>query len=48
MHQITNSLFELAVRKGVNFNLGKKVEKIITEKNKAVGVKINERILNQT
>ena len=44
MHQITNSLFELAVRKGVNFNLGKKVEKIITEKNKAVGVKINERI----
>ena len=44
MHQITNSLFELSKRKGVTFNLGSRVEEIITEKNKAVGVKVNQRV----
>jgi len=39
MEQITLSLFELAKRKGVNFNMKKKVKEIIVEKGKAVGIK---------
>jgi phytoene desaturase len=39
MEQITLSLFELAKRKGVTFNMKKKVKEIIVEKGKAVGIK---------
>ena len=39
MEQITLSLFELAKRKGVTFNMRKKVKEIIVEKGKAVGIK---------
>jgi phytoene desaturase len=39
MEQITLSLFELAKRKGVTFNMKKKVKEIIVEEGKAVGIK---------
>ena len=43
MEQITQSLFELAKRKGVTFHLGKKVNQIIVKRGKAIGVKTNDQ-----
>ena len=43
MEQITQSLFELAKRKGVTFHLGKKVNQILVERGKAIGVKTNDQ-----
>jgi len=44
MHQITMSLFALAKDIGVEFQFNTKVEEIITEKNKAIGIRINNEI----
>lgn len=44
MHQITLSLYELAKDIGVKFQLNTKVEEIITENNKAIGVQINKKL----
>ena len=41
MVQITNSLFELAKRKGVKFILGNKVQEIILKEDKAIGITID-------
>lgn len=45
MHQITMSLYHLAKEIGVTFNFETKVDEIITEKNKAVGIKVNDQML---
>lgn len=45
MEQITHSLFELAKRKGVTFHLGEKVNQILLESGKAVGVKTQNQTL---
>lgn len=42
MEQISLSLFELARRKGVNFNMGQKVEEILVEDEKVVGLKTKD------
>ena len=39
MEQITQSLFELAKRKGITFHLGEKVNQILVKKGEATGVK---------
>lgn len=44
MHSITTSLTELAKRKGVQFNFGTMVERIVVEGGKAVGVFVKERL----
>ena len=46
MHSITKSLYELAKRKGVNFNFKKLVSEIILEKNKATGLIVNGKKLS--
>ncbi|MFP4846373.1 1-hydroxycarotenoid 3,4-desaturase CrtD [Winogradskyella sp. PE311] len=38
MHQISQSLYELALRVGVNFNFNESVKKIIVKNSKAIGV----------
>ena len=38
MHTITQSLYQLALKKGVKFNFGTRVKEIMTQKNKATGV----------
>lgn len=43
MHSITKSLFRLAKEIGVTFSFDTKVEKIIVEKSKAIGVEIGEQ-----
>jgi phytoene desaturase len=43
MHNITLSLYELAKRKGVNFNFNSKVNQVIIKNKKATGIKIGER-----
>ena len=45
MHDITMSLYELAKRKGVNFEFGKKISRIVVEDKKAVGVLIDDQVL---
>ena len=45
MEQITQSLFELAKRKGITFHLGEKVNQIIVKKGKATGVKTKNQTL---
>ena len=45
MERITQSLFELAKRKGVSFYLGEKVNQIFVEKGKATGIKTKNQIL---
>ena len=45
MEQITRSLFELAKRKGVSFYLGEKVNQILVEKGKAIGIKTKNQTL---
>lgn len=45
MHSITMSLFQLAKDIGVTFNFESKVDQIITEDNKAIGIKTNGTII---
>ena len=45
MEQITQSLFELANRKGVTFHLGEKVNQILVKRGKAIGVKTKDQTL---
>ena len=45
MEQITQSLFELAKRKGITFHLGEKVNQILVKKGKATGVKTKNQTL---
>jgi phytoene dehydrogenase-like protein len=45
MERITQSLFELAKRKGVSFYLGEKVNQILVEKGKAIGIKTKNQTL---
>lgn len=45
MHQITMSLYHLAKEIGVAFNFETKVDEIITEKNRAVGIKVYDQML---
>ncbi|MDB2520663.1 phytoene desaturase family protein [Flavobacteriaceae bacterium] len=45
MEQITQSLFELAKRKGVSFHLGEKVSQILVENGKATGIKTKNHTL---
>jgi len=45
MHQITMSLYNLAKELGVDFNFESKVDEIITDTNRAVGVKVNKKSL---
>ena len=45
MHSITTSLFQLAKDIGVQFNFESKVNQIITERNKAVGIEIDGAII---
>lgn len=40
MHSITTSLYQLALRQGVQFNFGQKVDEILLEKKRAVGIRI--------
>ncbi|QRR01465.1 1-hydroxycarotenoid 3,4-desaturase CrtD [Dyadobacter sandarakinus] len=39
MHSITTSLYQLALRQGIRFHFNQKIEQILVEKNKAIGVK---------
>ena len=45
MEQITQSLFELAKRKGITFRLGEKVNQILVKKGEATGVKTKNQTL---
>lgn len=45
MHSITTSLFQLAKDIGVQFNFESKVNQIITERNRAVGIEIDGAII---
>ena len=40
MHSITTSLYQLALRQGVQFNFGQKVDEILLEKKRAIGIRI--------
>lgn len=42
MYQITTSIFELAKELGVTFNFESKVEKILVENKRAVGIEVNK------
>jgi len=43
MHSITQSLYQLALDIGVNFHFHSKVEKILIDKKKAIGIKTEEK-----
>jgi len=43
MHSITTSLYQLAVKKGVQFNFGQNVERIILKNKQAIGIKANNK-----
>jgi phytoene desaturase len=43
MHSITMSLYELAVKQGIQFHFNHYVEKIIVEKNQAKGIRTNNK-----
>lgn len=45
MHSITQSIYDLAKDIGVNFNFNTKVEKILVEKDRAVGIRIKDKKL---
>lgn len=45
MHSITMSLFELAKRKGVQFHLGKKVDRIELTGKKVKGLQVDQRLI---
>ena len=42
MHQITKSLYELALRQGITFHFEKKVDEILVENKRAIGVKVSD------
>ncbi|SDC94229.1 phytoene desaturase [Algoriphagus faecimaris] len=44
MHEITQSLYKLAEELGVKFHFNSKVEEILVEKGKAIGIKVQEDI----
>lgn len=46
MHSITRSLYDLAVDLGVEFHFSSFVEKILTQKNKAYGIVVNDQAVN--
>lgn len=46
MHAITQSLFKLAKEIGVKFHFHSKVEEILVENGKAIGIKVNDEILS--
>jgi phytoene desaturase len=43
MHKITTSLYELALRHGVVFRFGKKIESILVKNQKAIGIQHEEK-----
>jgi phytoene desaturase len=43
MHSITMSLYQLAVKQGVQFNFNHKVERIIVKNNQTIGVHANQK-----
>lgn len=45
MHEITQSLYKLAEELGVKFHFNSKVEEILVEKGKAMGIKVQEETL---
>ena len=46
MHSITKSLFQLAKDLDVKFNFNKKVEEIVTERNRAKGIRIDNKFID--
>lgn len=45
MHDITSSLYQLALRKGIQFEFNSKVTEIAIEKNKVTGVKVEDKVI---
>lgn len=43
MHSITMSLYELALRQGITFHFGQKVDKILVTKRRAVGIQVKDK-----
>ena len=43
MHSIATSLYELAIRQGITFHFGQKVDKIIVTKRRAVGIQVKDK-----
>jgi len=43
MHSITTSLYELAMRQGITFHFGQKVDKILVTKSRAVGIQVKDK-----
>lgn len=43
MHSITTSLYELAIRQGITFHFGQKVDKIVVTKRRAVGIQVKDK-----
>ena len=43
MHSITMSLYQLAVKQGVQFNFNHKVERIIVKNNRTIGIHANQK-----
>ncbi len=43
MHKITTSLYELAIRQGITFHFGKKVDEILVENKRAIGVQVSDK-----
>ncbi len=43
MHSITTSLYELALRQGITFHFGQKVEKIVVKKQRANGIQVKDK-----
>jgi phytoene desaturase len=43
MHSITTSLYELAMRQGITFHFGQKVDKILVTKRRAVGIQVKDK-----
>ena len=42
MHSITSSLYQLALRNGIQFHFDQKIEQILVKEKQAVGVKVND------
>lgn len=42
LHSITTSLYQLALRQGVQFHFSQKIEQILVRKNRAVGVQVKD------
>ena len=43
MHSITMSLYELALRQGITFHFGQKVDKILVTKRRAIGIQVKDK-----